>query len=463
MTQQPITQPIRVVYDTKSFAYRSKMWLAYVSMFGLFCGDGLRYAIGWVGFGIWSGVLFIALCIMLARSKPQATLRRVPWYLWVLFATFTISALLSSYQMLSLLALGVTLITTSFAVWLAAAFDWRLIHRVLANSLRTAILGSLIFEFVAAAIVRGPIPPIFKNYEGDVPPSRAYYWTQGNLFNGDRIQGILGNANLLAYAAMLSLIIFAIEYAIKATHRWLSVVSLIASAICLALAKSAGIAFAVTAVIATAIVSIAAEGKDYETRHRYYRVAWSVAGVIGFLVLSFRAEVFSFLGKSPDMTGRTMIWRKVLGLIPDRPLQGYGWLGYWVPGVKPYEGLVVIHHVPYYQAHNAFLDVWLQAGLFAILAFVTLVVFTFVKLWQLAVRHTSALYLWPILVFVGLIVQNFTESRLLTESGWALLMLFAIKVYDPSELLEPVGKTPKRARLLGLGLRRNQPQQQTDR
>lgn len=459
----PITQPVRVVYDTKSAEYRSKMWLAYAAMFGLLCGDGMRYALGWVGFGIWSGVLFFGVLVMLVRSHPLETIKRIPWYLWLLFTAFLLSALLSDYRNLSLIAVAITLITTSFSLWLAAAFDWRLIHRVLANTIRTALFGSLIFEFVAAAIIRGPIAPVFRNYEGEVPPSRAYYWTQGNLFNGDRIQGILGNANLLAYVSMLGLIIFGVEYAIRSTSRWVSVVSLVASGMCLALAKSAGIGFAVTAVVATAIVSIAAEGKDYETRHRYYRVAWAVAGVVGFLVLAFRAEVFSFFGKSPDMTGRTMIWRKVLGLIPERPFEGFGWLSYWVPGIKPYEGLVVIHNVPYYQAHNAFLDIWLQAGLFALLIFLVLIVITFVRLWQLAVRHTNALYLWPILVFVGLIVQNFTESRLLTESGWVLLMLFAIKVFEPTDRLEPLGKTPKRVRLLGLGLRRNQPQPQTDR
>lgn len=459
----PITRPIRVIYDTRSFDYRSKTWLAYVATFGLLCGDGLRYLLGWVGFGIWSAVLLVPVVILLVASKPAATIKRIPWYVWLLFGFMLLSSVLSEYRLLSMGAWLVSVITATFSVWLAAAFDWRHILRVLANSIRFILGASLIFEFVAAAIVRGPILPIFKNFDGDVPPSKAYYWTQGNLFNGERIQGIVGNANLLAYLSMLGLIIFAVEYAIIGTKRWISVVSLVASGICLALSKSAGIAFAVTAVIATAIVSIAAEGKDYETRHRYYRVAWSAAGIIGFFILAFRAEVFAFVGKSPDMTGRTMIWRKVLGLIPERPLQGYGWLSYWVPGVKPYDGLVVINHVPYFQAHNAYLDMWLQAGLFALITFVVLLVFTFVKLWQLAVRHTSALYLWPILVFMGLIVQNLTESRLLSESGWMLLMLFAIKVYEPSEMLEPMGRSPKRARLLGRGLRRNQPQQQTDR
>ncbi len=457
------TQPIRVVYDTRSWAYRSKTWLAYLGLFGLASGDTIRYLVGWVGFGVWSLVLFVPLIIMLVKSKPMATIKRIPWYYLTLFALLLLSSVFSNYALLSFAAVLTSMITATYGLWLAAAFDWRHIHRVFANTIRFILGASIIFELYAAVIVRGPIIPIFKNYTGDVPPSRAYYWSQGNLFNGDRIQGIVGNANLLANVAMIGLIIFAVEYAIHAMPRWISVVSMGASLLCIALAKSAGIAFAITAVLATAVVSIAAEGRDYQTRHRYYRVAWSVAGILAFFVLSFRDQVFGFLGKSPDMTGRTEIWGKVLSLIPQRPWFGFGWLSYWVPGLKPYEGLVVINHVPYYQAHNAFLDMWLQAGLFALLALVTVVAFTFVKLWQLAVRHTSALYLWPILVFTGLIVQNFTESRMLVELGWMMLALFTIKSQDPESTLEPKGKRVKRARLLGLGRRRNRPQQQTDR
>jgi O-antigen ligase len=181
------------------------------------------------------------------------------------------------------------------------------------------------------------------------------------------------------------------------------------------------------------------------------------------ILLTYRAEFFALLGKSPDMTGRTMIWKKVLALIFDRPFEGFGWLSYWMPGIEPYEGLVVINKVPYYQAHNAFLDVWMQGGILALIFFVLLIFFTFVRLWQLAVRHTSALYLWPILVFIGLVVQNLTESRLLSELGWVLLTLFAIKVREPNDLLEPLGRSTKRVRLLGRGLRRNQSQPRKDR
>jgi O-antigen ligase len=162
------------------------------------------------------------------------------------------------------------------------------------------------------------------------------------------------------------------------------------------------------------------------------------------------------------MTGRSSIWRKVLELILDRPIQGWGWISHWMPGVKPFDGLVVIDSVPYYQAHNAYLDMWFQLGAIGLLLLLILITVTFVKLWRLGVRHTNPLYLWPMLVFFGLLAQNLTESRMLLEIGWVLLVLMAVKANDPEAALEPRGKTPKRARLLGRGLRRNQSQPRRD-
>nr|MBP6043815.1 O-antigen ligase family protein [Rhodoluna sp.] len=327
-----------------------------------------------------------------------------------------------------------------------------------------AILGaSLVFEFIAAAIVRGPIAPIFKNYEGDTPPASAFYWTRGHLFDGDRIQGIVGNSNLLAYLALLGITVFAIEFVVSSAPKWLTATSFVTALGMLWLSKSAGVGFAAAAVGVAAIVALIVEGKDRDLRHRIYRWVWAGAGLLAAVVLLFRAEVFAFFGKTPDMTGRSQIWKSVLGLIADRPIQGWGWISYWMPGVEPFEGLVVIDKVPYYQAHNAYLDMWLQLGAIGLLALLALIVLSFVKLWRLAVRHTNPLYLWPMLMFFGLLAQNLTESRMLLEIGWVLLVLLSVKAFDPEEMLEPRGRTPKRVRLLGLGLRRNQSRQHKDR
>jgi O-antigen ligase len=262
---------------------------------------------------------------------------------------------------------------------------------------------------------------------------------------------------------MLGLIVFAIDYAVSTTPKWLSAASFALAASMFYLSKSAGVGFAVAAIAVAAIVALIVEGKDRDLRHRVYRWVWASAGVIAIVVFLNRAEVFAFFGKTPDMTGRSSIWKKVLGLIFDRPIQGWGWISHWMPGVEPFEGLVVIGSVPYYQAHNAFLDIWLQLGAIGLLLMLILVSITFVKLWRLGVRHTNPLYLWPMLMFFGLLAQNLTESRMLLEIGWVLLVLMAVKANDPEDFLEPRGKTPKRARLLGRGLRRNQSQPRKDR
>jgi O-antigen ligase len=440
-----------------------KKTLAYLGVFTLMAGDAVRNTVSWAGWGAICGMLAGFMIFWLVRNKPIATIRQTPWPLTAFLALILLSTIWSNYQLVTFGVFFIQIVQTAFAIFLAAAFSWRELLKILSNTIRVILASSLLFELYAAVIVKGPVDAVFKMYEGKFPPSRDFYWCRGNLFNGGRIQGILGNSNILAYVAMLGIILFFVELTIRESNRWLSLVSLATSIAALADAWSMTVNFALGAVVLAAIVSIAAEGKDKETRHRYYRSAWWTIGGSALIVLAFRAQIFGLLGKSPDISGRTKIWKLVLGLIDQRPLQGWGWTSYWIPFLKPYNGLVKMHGVTYLQAHNAFLDVWLQLGVLGLGLFIGLIGYTFVPLWRLAVRHTSPLYLWPILVFVGLIVQNLTESRFLIEIGWVLLVLFAVKVRDPQDSLEPRVDDLKRARLLVGGLRQNRSQPRKDR
>jgi O-antigen ligase len=450
---EPITTSIRVAIDRSSADYRIRFAVAYGALFILMGGDAIRYSIGWLGWGIALTLLLASTVVLFFRSNWRTTFRQMPWPLTSLLALMLVGTIWSNYPTVTLGAAIVQIATTSFALFLATAFDWRELLRLFANTLRTILFASVIFELFAAVIVRGPIEPFFPNYDGDQPPAVAFFWTQGNLFSDDRIQGIVGNSNMLAYMAMIAVVVFAIERAANTTSRLITILSFSAALPMLILSRSASIGFAMAAVAAAAVVSIAVEGKEREVRHRYYRVAWLIIGTGALLVLTYRATIFTLLGKSPDMTGRTKIWKIVLDLIDERPLQGWGWSSYWVPWVEPYQGLVVINNVPYFQAHNAFLDVWLQLGAIGLGLFVLLVGITFVRVWRLAVRHTNPLYLWPILVFVGIITQNLTESRILVEIGWVILVLFAVKVRDSDDSLEPRGKSPKLTRIKRLAKR----------
>ena len=419
--------------------------MAYPSLFILLAGDGVRYLIGWYGYVAFAVAALIASAVFIIRTPDKSMLRRFPLPLAVLLAWMALSALWSNYQLVSLAAFGVQVATTMVAVFFALQFDWRQLLNIFANTIRFILVLSLILELIAA--FTGPIKPPFAYFEGDTPPAPAYWWVQGNLFQSDRIQGFVGNANLIAFVSVLGLVIFFVEYLVSARKQTLAIASMVSAAAFIALAKSASMWAALVIVLIASIVAMAAEGKSRPKRHSIYRATlWS--SLFGlFLVAVYWVEITDLLGKSPDASGRFFIWQTVWALAEQRWLLGWGWISHWIPGVAPYEGLIVIENVPHFHAHNAFLDVWLQLGVIGLAIFVWLLWTTFVRVWKVAVVHTNPLYFWPLFAFMVIATQALTESRLLIENGWMLLVLLALKSREPFENLEPLGLTPKTKKL----------------
>ena len=419
--------------------------IAYLSLFTLIAGDSLFLGDYIEPTPIWFTWLAIgAVCLVgaiwaLAKADWFRVLKQTPIELYLLLLLMIGSSPWSAYAKDTGISFGLQVWVTIIALFFVAAFDWKQILTFFATAIRVIIFGSFLVELITSSwkgILAGFLPDNFAEINQALAKS-------GHLFDGGRIQGLLGNANYVAAWALMGVITFAIEIAVKKTNRWISISSLVASVMMIWVAKSAGIIFATVAVLLATVVSLLAEGKDKATRHRYYRVAWIIAGLAMFLVLLFRRPVFELLGKSPDMTHRSDIWRKVFSLISQRPLEGWGFTGVWVPGTKPLDKLVVINGETYYQAHNAYLDMWLQLGAVGLILFLILLVRTFIKTWRLGVHHSNPLYLWPMLILVTQLVRGVTESRLLIQSAMFMLILFAVKSYDPESSLEENAKTTK--------------------
>jgi len=428
---------------------RPAVLVAYLSLGVLIAGDSMfaedyiRPSLVW---GLWLSLALVCLAgssYFLFTADWRRVLRQMPVELTLLLALMIASSPWSAYALETVSGFIIQIGITVIALFLAVSFSWRKLLNIFANAIRVIVFGSFVVELIASTF-KGALAKLISGIDADTEVALAQ---SGHLFDGGRIQGLLGNANLVAAWALIGVITFAIEFTIKSKNRRLSAVSLVASIALIVVAKSAGIIFASVAVLLAAIVSLLAEGKDKQTRHRYYHIAWAAAGVGMFFVLVFRRQVFEILGKSPDMTHRSDIWRRVLSLIEQRPLEGWGFTGVWVPGVKPYEGLVVINGEKYYQAHNAFLDMWLQLGAVGLILFLILLTRVFVKTWRLGVHHSNPLYLWPLLLLVTQLVRGITESRLLIQSAMLMLILFAVKSYDPEKLLEENSKKPKRNQL----------------
>lgn len=447
----PITQPIRIPFDRTSKKYKPAAALAYLGLFTILSPDAIRYTIGWLGWSVVVITLAVWTIVALAIKSPAKTITRMPIPLVSLMGLMLLSLIWSQYREMTLLTLGLQITATLFAIFLANQFSWRQLLHILSNSVRFLLLASLAIEVVAATI--GPIKPFFPNYQGDEPPHASYLWVQGNLLEFERIQGVMGNANLLAFTAVLGILLFLIELIVTDRSKWLPGVSLGLAVVMAYLAQSAGMTVAMVLIAFAALVAIFAEGRPKPIRHRIYRVAIAFLAIAVVLGVVFRDLVFDLLDRSPDATGRFSIWEKVWGLITEKPVEGWGWIGYWIPGVEPFEGLVEINGVPMYQAHNAYLDTWMQLGFVGLLLLLWLMIAVFARLWAVAVRHTNPLYLYPLFVFLVIASQSLSESRLLIEAGWVLLVLLATKSREPFAELEPLGRTPKRLKLLRIPLR----------
>jgi exopolysaccharide production protein ExoQ len=402
-----------------------RLFLATIGFFTLVAGDAWRYLLSWWGWGAIVLILVTLAVIELVRSRVDV--RRLPLLLLATLALMTLSIAWSAYPGASALGVVATLATTVYAVFLATCFTWAELVDALARALRIVLVLSLLFELVVAVFVRGPVLPLWVDHSGLEEIPKAFYWSRDLLFDGGRIQGIVGNANILAMAGLLSLIA---ELARRIGGRGSLggfITGLVLAVGVLAQTRSSTV---FVAALAVAVVSLAAW---FARRGSGVRRVATAIGLLVFTAVAavgaviFRAPLLELLGRSPDLTNRLDIWATVADVAGERPVAGWGWVSYWAPWVEPFDDLVVIKGVTYLQAHNAWLDVYLQLGIIGLVIVGLFALTTTVRAWVYAMDGPRDSALLPVALLVAVLVQGLAESRLLIEIGWALLVIVSIR------------------------------------
>lgn len=410
---------------------------ATLALFTVFAGDFWRNLLSWWGWGVLALVLVVASIVILVRTKPRLSARRIPKSFALFLSLAILSTAWSFYPGATLIGLAGLLAATTVGVTLALCLSWREIIRCLAGALRWILALSIVFEFVVAAFVRAPLLPFFTDYsshDGKIP--MAFYWSRGLLFDGGPIEGITGNRNLLGMIALIAIIVFAVQLAAKLVARGWAIAWLALAVAVFMLSRSSTVIVATVIVAAVLGLALWARRVGPEGRRPVYLTAAGVLAASVIAIFTLWNALLALFGKGEDLTGRLDIWASVIGLAGQRPAFGWGWMGYWAPWVEPFHDLAVRKGVTYLQAHNAWLDVWLQLGIVGLVLFVAVIAGVVWRSWFQAIDRPrrslanelpyTATSLLPLLIVTALLAQSLAESRILVESGWVLLIVFVL-------------------------------------
>lgn len=424
---------------------RLRMGYSLLAFSLLLAGDAWRFAFGWWVFGAAAILLTLASAWLLWRQRSRWSLIGMPLPLLLFLALAIASLFWSHYTAATALGLTTTWMIVVNAAALAVTLTWAEILRSLGIVLRVVLGLSLVFELFVSLVVRDRVLPLFGqpgvDYESYERIPGILMWSRNELFqvfDNGRIQGILGNANSLGFLALLALIVFGIQLASKRVSTFWGVAWLLVATATLLMTKSATVTVAAVGVAAVLLAALLVRrARTLGGRRIIYLVSIGALALAAILAFVLRSQILGLLGKSADLTGRFGIWQSVSELIQQRPAFGWGWVSYWVPWAEPFNDLATHAGIRQLQAHNTWLDVAFQLGFVGLIVFIALVGAALVKAWQHAVDRPQeapgrplkhhAITLLPLLVLVALVVQSFAESRLITEYGFALLIIVAIK------------------------------------
>lgn len=148
----------------------------------------------------------------------------------------------------------------------------------------------------------------------------------------------------------------------------------------------------------------------------------------------FSSDFIPFLvastGGDPTLTGRTQLWDQLLIMGSPRWMFGTGFGAFWIGNVS--NNLWEIFRWNPGQAHNGYMDVYLELGVVGILLFVIFLL-SVVKDILKNISYDSDYGRLRMAIFAMILIYNVTESSFLKPTSflWFVMLIISIKAVEP--------------------------------
>lgn len=256
-----------------------------------------------------------------------------------------------------------------------------------------------------------------------------YGTSSGNPFDEPAWQGVLSAKNNLATLLILAILISLIYFFRRI--RPIQVVVGIILLFCLVVLTQSKTALVYFALAIVTLPFVRAFQRN-PTRRRRIIVLGSLmfGGIATWAYLNWEAFV-GYLGRDPGLTGRFVLWGLSFTWIRERPFLGHGYDAFWSDFYGPAadfrtaSGWLVAT-----QAHNGFINIWLDLGLIGVLLFVLTFVVSYRRALKLAMSK-DILGSWPVVFLTFLFVYSLTEIGFMSRNDlyWILFVSIVIGLY----------------------------------
>jgi exopolysaccharide production protein ExoQ len=245
-------------------------------------------------------------------------------------------------------------------------------------------------------------------------------------------RGVFQYKNAMGSAMGLSLLV---EWQLPAASRLSKVLKILAMLLYAVLLLNSDSVTPAVALVGTLILLNTYEFMALRLRVPLYAFFTIIAVLFSVglsLVVAKSDSVLGFLGRSSNLTGRTEIWSLVLSFIPQKPILGYGYSGFWLGASS--ESYLVNRALggPIMYSHNGYLETLLTLGVVGLLLALLFIGTGFKRALYLSQQRQSGMELRPLTFLLYFILHNLGECTILQKDclEWALCVSCIVGI-DP--------------------------------